>query len=144
MPNFSFTTVEGEQVDLASLKGQYVYIDIWATWCGPCIGEHPHWDKLKADYSHQPIAFLTVSIDDNREDWEKMVANKQMEGLQWFADGAWSSELAQHFMVRAIPRFLLLDMEGKVLDPSADRPSGKIREVLDELLAAKNLLASGK
>lgn len=134
VPDFAFTDIKGQAVKLSDLKGKLVYIDIWATWCGPCIAEHPHWDKLKADYKDKDVAFLTVSIDDSREPWEKMVKNKKMEGLQWFAEKAWQSELAQHFMVNGIPRFLLLDKDGKIIDPSADRPSGTIREILDKHL----------
>ncbi|MGY6521213.1 MAG: TlpA family protein disulfide reductase [Mongoliitalea sp.] len=134
VPDFNFVTIKGESVKLSDLKGNLVYIDIWATWCGPCIAEHPHWDKMKEEYKDKPIAFLTVSIDNMKEPWEKMVKAKNMEGLQWFADNAWKSDIAQHFMVNAIPRFLLLDKDGKVIDPSADRPSGKIRETVDKFL----------
>jgi thiol-disulfide isomerase/thioredoxin len=134
VPDFSFVDIDGNSVRMSDLRGQLVYIDIWATWCGPCIAEHPHWDKMKEEYKDKPIAFLTVSIDDSKEPWEKMVKNKKMEGLQWFAENAWQSELTQFFMVNAIPRFLLLDTEGKIIDPSADRPSGKIREALDKHL----------
>jgi thiol-disulfide isomerase/thioredoxin len=134
VPDFNFVNIEGEPVKLSDLKGNLVYIDIWATWCGPCIAEHPHWDKMKEEYTDKPISFLTVSIDNSKEPWEKMVNAKNMEGLQWFAENAWKSDIAQHFMVNAIPRFLLLDKEGKVIDPSADRPSGKIRETVDKYL----------
>ena len=134
VPDFSFVDIDGNPVKMSDLRGQLVYIDIWATWCGPCIAEHPHWDKMKAEYKDKPVAFLTVSIDDSKEPWEKMVKNKKMEGLQWFAENAWQSELTQFFMVNAIPRFLLLDTDGKIIDPSADRPSGNIRETLDKHL----------
>ncbi|MCC5919245.1 MAG: TlpA family protein disulfide reductase [Cyclobacteriaceae bacterium] len=134
VPDMTFTNIDGKEVKLSDLRGQLVYIDIWATWCGPCIAEHPYWDQLKEDYADQPIHFLTVSIDNTRDPWEKMVADKNMEGLQWFAEGAWKSELATHFKVNGIPRFLLLDEEGKIIDPSAERPSGKIRDFFDEQL----------
>lgn len=134
VPDFSFVNIEGEEVKLSDLRGSLVYIDIWATWCGPCIAEHPHWDKMKEEYKDKDVSFLTVSIDDSKDPWEKMVKDKNMDGLQWFAANAWKSELAQHFMVNGIPRFLLLDKEGKIIDPSADRPSGKIRETVDKYL----------
>jgi thiol-disulfide isomerase/thioredoxin len=134
VPDFTFENIEGQQVKLGDLKGNLVYIDIWATWCGPCIAEHPHWDKLKAEFTDKPIAFLTISIDNSKEPWEKMVKSKNMEGLQWFAQNAWKSEITQHFMVNSIPRFILLDKEGKVLDPSADRPSGDIKSLLNKHL----------
>lgn len=134
VPDFSFVNTEGDEVKMSDLKGTLVYIDIWATWCGPCIAEHPHWDKMKEEYKDEEISFLTVSIDDDKEPWIKMVDDKKMAGLQWFAADAWKSEFAQHFMVNAIPRFLLLDKEGKIIDPSADRPSGKIREMVEKHL----------
>src|SRR5690606_21005463 len=68
----------------------------------------------------------------------KMVTSKNMEGLQWFAQNAWKSDLTQHFMLNSIPRFILLDEEGKIIDPSAERPSGKIRETLEKHLADKD------
>ena len=134
VPDFSFVDMEGNAVKLSDLKGNLVYIDIWATWCGPCIEEHPNWDKVKSEYKDKPVAFLTVSIDDTREPWEKMVKNKKMEGLQWLVPNARKSEIVKLFMVNSIPRFLLLDKEGKIIDPSAERPSGNIREMLDKHL----------
>lgn len=138
VPDFTFTNMDGKEVKLSDLKGNLVYVDIWATWCGPCIAEHPHWEALKKEFEDKPVAFLKVSIDDSRDSWEKMVKAKKMEGLQWFAENAWKSDLTQHFMVNAIPRFLLLDEEGKVIDPSAERPSGKIRESLKKYLSKKD------
>ncbi|GEO22158.1 hypothetical protein CQA01_26920 [Cyclobacterium qasimii] len=134
-PDFTFTNMEGQDVKLSDLKGSLVYIDIWATWCGPCIDEHPHWDELKLEYADKRVAFLTVSIDETREPWEKMVKAKKMDGYQWFAENAWKSDLTLHFMVNSIPRFILLDEAGKIIDPSAGRPSGMIRESLDKYLA---------
>jgi thiol-disulfide isomerase/thioredoxin len=134
VPDFSFEDIEGNSVKLSDLRGTLVYIDIWATWCGPCIAEHPHWDKLREEYKDKPVSFLTISVDTKRELWEKMVKAKNMEGLQWYAPGDFKSELATHFKARAIPRFLLLDREGKIIDPSADRPSGDIRAMLDQHL----------
>ncbi|WP_291782738.1 TlpA disulfide reductase family protein [Cecembia sp.] len=134
IPDFSFEDISGEMVQLSNLKGTLVYIDIWATWCKPCIEEHPYWDQLKADYEDQPVSFLTISIDENKEAWEKMVISKNMEGLQWIAEKAWRSDLNLHFMVNSIPRFILLDGEGKIIDPNAERPSGDIWKTLDQFL----------
>jgi thiol-disulfide isomerase/thioredoxin len=134
VPDFTFVNMEGESVELSDLRGKLVYIDIWATWCGPCIAEHPQWDKLRDEYKDKAVSFLTISIDFKREPWEKMVKAKNMEGLQWYAPGDFKSELATHFMVNGIPRFILLDREGKIIDPSADRPSGDIRAMLDQHL----------
>jgi thiol-disulfide isomerase/thioredoxin len=134
VPDFSFVNAAGDEVKLSDLRGTLVYIDIWATWCKPCIAEHPYWDQLKEEYEGKPVSFLTISIDDNKEAWIKMVEDKNMGGLQWLAENAWRSEITKHFMVYSIPRFFLLDQEGKIIDPSADRPSGNIRATLDQFL----------
>jgi len=135
VPDFTFADIDGEPVQLSDFRGQLVYIDIWATWCGPCIQEHPHWDNLKADYSEQPVAFLTVSVDNSPEPWVKMVTDKGMDGNQLYVENAWKSDIAKHFLVNSIPRFILLDTEGKVIDPAAERPSGNIRETLNKHLS---------
>jgi thiol-disulfide isomerase/thioredoxin len=134
IPDFTFEDISGEMVQLSDLKGTLVYIDIWATWCKPCIAEHPYWDQLKEEYDSKPVSFLTISIDDSKESWIKMVQDKNMGGLQWLADNAWKSEITQHFMVNSIPRFILLDQKGEIIDPTAERPSGNIRETLDKFL----------
>jgi thiol-disulfide isomerase/thioredoxin len=134
IPDFSFEDVSGKPVQLSDLKGTLVYIDIWATWCKPCIAEHPFWDELMEEYKDKPVSFLTISIDDSKEPWIEMLNDKNMGGLQWFAENAWKSEIARHFMVNSIPRFLLLDKEGKIIDPSAERPSGDIRTHLNQFL----------
>ena len=79
-PNFTYPNIKEEQVSLSDFKGQVVYIDLWATWCGPCIKEMPNFKKLKEKYKGQNIAFLGVSFDENLAAWKKMVSeNKWME-----------------------------------------------------------------
>ncbi len=134
VPDFAFTDIEGNEVRLSDLSGKLIYIDVWATWCGPCIAEHPHWNTLMKEYEGKDVAFLAISTDNTREPWEKMVTEKNMQGYNWYAENAWESEISKHFNIRAIPRFLLLDRERRVIDPAADRPSGRIRETLDQHL----------
>lgn len=139
VPDFAFVNTEKEKVKLSDLRGQLAYIDVWATWCGPCIMEHPHWDSLKTEYSDRPVAFVTISIDSSPEPWKKMVADKGMTGHQWYAGNDGKSGLTKHFMINSIPRFILLDAQGRIIDSTADRPSGDIRKVLNAQLAPLEL-----
>jgi thiol-disulfide isomerase/thioredoxin len=132
--NFTFEEISGEMVQLNDLKGTLVYIDIWATWCKPCIEEHPYWDQIKEEYKDKPVSFLTISIDEDKGAWKKMATSKNMGGLQWIAEKAWKSDLNLYFLVNSIPRFILLDREGKIIDSNAERPSGDIRKTLDQFL----------
>jgi thiol-disulfide isomerase/thioredoxin len=132
VPDFSFTDINGKDVLLSDLEGKIIYIDIWATWCGPCLAEQPHWSTLIDEFEGTDVVFLTISIDNTREAWEKFLTGKNMAGHNWFAENAFQSEIARHFSIEGIPRFLLLDRERRIIDPSAERPSGNIRKILME------------
>ncbi|TVQ49235.1 MAG: TlpA family protein disulfide reductase [Saprospirales bacterium] len=136
VPDFEFETPEGEVVKLSDLEGKLIYIDAWATWCGPCLREHPYWDDLVEEYAEEDIYFLAISIDNTREPWLRMLGEKDLRGIHWFAENAWEAEFMKHFNIMGIPRFILLDAERKVIRPSADRPSGQIRDLLDSNLSA--------
>ena len=115
-------------------KGGYPcfnYVDVWATWCGPCKAEIPSLQKLEADYHGKEITFMSVSVDTDKEAWEKMVAEKELGGVQLWADG-WS-KITKDYAIFSIPRFMLFDANGNVISTDAPRPSSDdIRELLDE------------
>ncbi len=125
-PSFSYKNIEGKAISLADLKGNYVYIDLWATWCGPCRTELPFLEALQEEFKDQKIKFVSISIDDNEAAWRKMVENKEMKGIQLYA-GGWDAKIIQDYSVRGIPRFILIDREGKIITSNAARPSGKIK-----------------
>ena len=145
-PTFEkYENYKGGTTSLSDLKGKYVYIDVWATWCGPCKVEIPHLKKIEADYHDKEIAFVSMSIDDDRthkgsweqanKDWRAMVADKQLGGIQIMAPKGWKSGFVQNFRIRGIPRFILLDKEGNVVSPDAPRPSNpNLRKMLDKLI----------
>lgn len=126
----------GGTISLKDLKGQYIYIDIWATWCGPCIAEVPSLKKLEEKYSGKNIQFISISID-NKEDhekWKKMIIDKELGGIQLFADNNWGSKFIQDYFIKGIPRFILIDTEGNIVNSNAPRPSdNKLIALLNEL-----------
>jgi thiol-disulfide isomerase/thioredoxin len=112
-----------------------VYIDVWATWCGPCRMEIPYYEKLKDKYKNKNIHFLSISVDENTEGWKKFIKEKSMKGNQFIAIGNFDSDIARGYNIRGIPRFILIDKEGKILDANAPRPSSnEIHKVLAGLL----------
>lgn len=134
-PKFAYKSIKGKEVALDDLKGKLVYIDIWATWCGPCKGEIPYLQKLEKDYHNKPIHFVSISIDEDKEAWQQMVKEQKLGGIQLFAEGAWKSNLAQAYQVQGIPRFILLDKQGNIISADAPRPStDKIRTLIDKWL----------
>ena len=122
-PSFKLATLEGEELSLEELKGKVVYVDFWASWCRPCLGEMPAAKKMKEHFKDNPnVAFVYISIDDDENSWRNMVDKQAIEGIHLYSKG-WGSQTAQDYAVQAIPRYVLIDKEGKLIDSSMSRPS---------------------
>jgi len=136
-PTFNYENHEGGTTSLADLKGQYVYMDIWATWCGPCIAEIPSLKLVEEEYAAKNIKFVSISIDtpEDYEKWKQFVKERNLGGMQLMADNNWESKFIKDYGVIGIPRFILVDPEGKIVTADAPRPSDeKLRKILDELI----------
>jgi len=144
-PTFeNYENHDGTTTSLSDLKGKFVYIDIWATWCGPCKAEIPSLKKIETAYHGKNVSFVSISIDDNRshgnswdkanKSWKAMVTDKSLGGIQLFAPKGWSSQFIQDYKIKGIPRFILIDPKGNVVTPDAPRPSSpKLIMLFDEL-----------
>lgn len=135
--SFDYVNRKGGKTKLEDFKGKYVYIDVWATWCGPCRAEIPFLKKIEEKYHGKNIEFVSISIDVNKdyEKWKNFVTEKQLGGVQLFADKDWSSDFITSFGINSIPRFLLIDPQGNVVDADAVRPSSpELVSMLDKLL----------
>jgi len=142
----NYENFNGEKTSLTDLKGKYVYIDVWATWCGPCKAEIPSLKKVVKQYEGKNIAFVSLSVDDDKrhggswekanENWRKMVEEKELGGIQVFAPEGWKSDFVKNYKIMGIPRFILVDPEGKIVSASAPRPSS---EALIELFEEESI-----
>lgn len=134
---FEYENHAGGKTKLEDLRGKYVYIDVWATWCGPCRAEIPSLKKIEEKYHGKNIEFVSISVDVDKdhEKWKNFVTDKQLGGIQLFADKNWMSDFITSFGINSIPRFILIDPKGNVVNANADRPSSQeIVAVLDKLL----------
>ncbi len=125
-PKFvNYLNYAGGTTSLDDFKGKYVYIDIWATWCGPCKREIPYLQKLEKKYHSKNIQFISISIDREKAktQWRKMIQEKKMTGVQLFADNAFKSSFIKKYAINSIPRFILLDPKGNIVDANVARPS---------------------
>lgn len=122
----------GNVMDFDSLKGGYVYIDLWASWCVPCRKEIPHLQKLEQEMAGKNIKFLSVSIDKRSADWKKALNQLKLHGLQWHDEGG---KLADALNVKGIPFFLIYDKEGRLYQYNAPRPSSgaELKRLLENL-----------
>lgn len=136
-PAFAYENHKGGTTKLDDFKGKYVYIDVWATWCGPCRQEIPHLKSIEEKYHDKKIEFVSLSIDAKKdyEKWRKFVTDKSLGGVQLIADNDWKSAFTMAYGVDSIPRFILIDPQGKVVDANAKRPSDPdLQTQLDSLL----------
>tara|TARA_B110000008_G_scaffold276032_1_gene314589 strand:- start:1966 stop:2943 length:978 start_codon:yes stop_codon:yes gene_type:complete len=128
--DFTYPDKEGNEFSLSTFKGSLVYVDVWATWCGPCKAEIPALKILEHDYQNNNITFLSVSVDTDKEAWLNMVADKQLGGVQLCANG-WT-KITKDYAINGIPRFMLFDANGNVISLDAPRPSSdKIRGLIE-------------
>ncbi|WMJ73784.1 TlpA disulfide reductase family protein [Cytophagaceae bacterium ABcell3] len=123
---FTLRDIDGKNVSLSDFKGKVVFIDYWATWCMPCLVEINKSKYLKEHYADaDDVVFLYVSIDKDEEKWKKMVEKKGIEGTHLISLEGKEDNLLQKFGIEAIPRFMLVDKSGKIVDFDARNPSDK-------------------
>lgn len=134
--DFSYTDINGKKVSLADLKGKYVLIDVWATWCGPCVGEIPFLKKLEEKMHGMKITFVSLSVDQDKAKWEEMVKKEKLGGVQLHTGG--DKAFMDAFGIKGIPRFILLDKKGMILSAKMIRPS-KETEIYDFLMKLKGI-----
>ena len=132
----SYPDKDSTIVNLSDFVGNVVYVDVWATWCGPCRTEIPHLVELEHEYEGKDVTFIGVSVDvlADKQDWLDMMEEKNMAGVQLIT-GGWKCQMTDDYAITSIPRFMLFDKEGKVANLDAPRPSSDdIRPLLDSLL----------
>ena len=138
VPSPVFTNYEnanGGTNSLSDFKGKLVYVDVWATWCRPCLAEIPALKALHDKLKGKNIEFVSISIDEDKEAWHKAVKERELKGVQLIADKAFESQFIQDYGISQIPTFLIIDKDGKIVSPNAPRPSDpQLAEVLEKLL----------
>ncbi|SMD01873.1 TlpA family protein disulfide reductase [Pedobacter africanus] len=136
-PDFTYADADGKMVSLKSLRGKYVYIDVWATWCSPCKAEIPFLKKLEQEFHHKNIYFVSLSVDKMADHgkWMDYVNQHQLGGIQLISDKDFKADFVKQFNISGIPRFILIDPEGRIVSGDARRPSDpELRKELDQLL----------
>ncbi|MGJ1433542.1 TlpA family protein disulfide reductase [Sphingobacterium spiritivorum] len=127
-PPFALDDLNGKRVSLKDFAGKVVYIDFWASWCSPCRYEMKNGSpKLHAKLAdNKDIVFLYISIDDNEDKWRQAIKEDHIEGIHLLAKGNTNSDFAKAFNISAIPRYVIIGRDGKILDNDAPRPSNDI------------------
>ena len=122
-PGFRAPDVDGKEHTLTDFRGKYVYIDMWATWCGPCKREMPYLKALEEEFKDAEIVFVGLSVDKDKAAWENMVRKGELTGVQLYLGTG--SSFQEAYRVEGIPRFILLDKNGVIISNDMSRPSAK-------------------
>ena len=130
--DFTQNDVEGRPVSAADFRGKYVFIDFWASWCGPCRAENPNVLKAYNTYKDKNFTVLGVSLDDDGARWKKAI---EEDGLPWVQVSdlkGFENEISGYYGIRGIPSTLLVDPEGKII--AKDLRGDELHQKLEEIL----------
>lgn len=138
-PNFHLRNFEGDLVSLRDFQGKVVYLDFWATWCFPCLQEMKSGKRLREKLAGEEVVFLYISLDQNPWKWEEFLTRHNYTQGHLHAAGGYKSDIARLYNIRNVPRFVLIDRQGRIAEPQALPPSSeRAFDQIWELLQAKD------
>ncbi len=131
-PEIALSDTTGKPIALSSLRGKYVLIDFWASWCGPCRNENPNVVRMYNKFKDKGFAIYSVSLDQSKANWVKAINNDHLAWTHVSDLKYWQSAAAQQYGVQAIPQTFLIDREGKIIAKNlrGDALEQKLEEVL--------------
>ncbi len=131
-PDFTMNDRDGKPVALSSLRGKFIFLDFWASWCGPCRRENPNIVAAYAKFHSSKFDILGVSLDSKKDKWEEAIAKDKLTWNHVSDLKGWGNGAAKTYGIRAIPANLLLDKDGKILARNlyGDDLEKKLAEVL--------------
>jgi thiol-disulfide isomerase/thioredoxin len=110
-PNFTLQDIDGQNISLSGLKGKVVVLDFWAMWCPPCRASIPGIEKLHKTYAGKGLVILGISLDSG--DWDSVKAFRTEYGITYpILKG--TEDVAQRYLVRTIPMFVIVDKDGNI------------------------------
>jgi len=121
-PKLALKDRNGKLIALSDFLGKVVYLEFWASWCGPCIMEAPNFKKLYSSFAPKGVVFLSVSIDENENLWLKMLDKLKIPGFHVRAKGRTDSNIL-NYSVNGIPRYFCIGKNGEIVDSNAPSPS---------------------
>lgn len=114
-PDIRLPDVQGQQQSLHSLRGKYVLVDFWASWCGPCRISNRNLRPLYQKFKSKGFEIFGVSIDDKPDAWQRAVAADKITWMQVHQAGGWRAPVARQWGIEAIPASFLLDPDGRII-----------------------------
>ena len=136
-PDFTLNSVNGKEVTLSKVKGKYLLVDFWASWCLPCRASFPHLKKIREKYLKDGFEIVGIATGDTEDKWRKAIQKDQTPWINLFDESAKRGVLgtvAEKYGVAGLPSVFLIDSERKILlrNPSKDELEAKLKELIGE------------
>jgi thiol-disulfide isomerase/thioredoxin len=127
-------TVKGDSVTLGSFKGKVILLDFWASWCGPCRAANKQQVKLYSKYKAQGFEIFSVSLDENKKDWQKAITKDRITWLQVNDPRGWDAQTAMRWNISQLPTTYLINKKGDVVNIDLDGKAldEKVKKLLEE------------
>jgi thiol-disulfide isomerase/thioredoxin len=135
--DFLYPDQSGKMHSLSNYKGKVIVVDVWATWCSPCRQQFPYLKKLEEEMKGKDVVFIGITIDaeKDKEKWIAMIQSEGLPGIHLFA-GKDDNKITKDYKITGIPRYMVFDKQGKIVDADSPRPSDpKLKEILETELA---------
>jgi thiol-disulfide isomerase/thioredoxin len=135
-PDFYLSDVNGKYYSLKDFKGKLIYLSFWASYCRPCIKNIPAKNDLIKEFENKPIAFINISFDKDNVTWLKCIEKYKVSGIELKCKGNWENILRTNFNINGIPRYVLINKNGEIIDSDAPSPANKseLKSLIDKYL----------
>lgn len=127
-------TMKGDSLVLASFKGKVVLLDFWASWCGPCRSANRQLVKLYAKYKAKGFEIFSVSLDEDKKDWQKAITKDKITWVQVNDPRGWNAQTAINWNISQLPTSYLINKKGDVvsIDPEGKELEESVKKLLQE------------
>ena len=135
--NFSATKTNGSKMNLSDLTGKVIVIDVWATWCSPCVSQRPAMLELAKKYQNNPdIAVIMLSVDSSIERWKEYVSRTNIGnyGLDLNIPDGMSAEFGEKYCIKSIPRYIIINRQGQIVNANSPEPSPALEQLIEQEL----------